>query len=286
MSMLTVPATPDTPIVKIKENKGKNGVKKAKGSDKTKVKHAQKKKPEHANDNKRDKINAKVKRSKDDRLRDSETILRLRAPDGRDMIALLSAVPIALLGADVVFADVPQDRLLTYRNCPPGLAKKDPPCVPPGLAKKGVTYEEWVTYDNERLDEIYLDQRRDYLDGGAVLEDDILLLSSAQISTLYGLRPTPEGERYALIDGQPVLLTDEDHTSLLWIHDLARVENLPGQLGIAPTAALTQDELRQTYNLPTLEAGYNYSVLNGELVTLEDSAYETLQMIRIARAIS
>lgn len=26
-----------------------------------------------------------------------------------------------------------------FANCPPGLAKKDPPCVPPGLAKKGVT---------------------------------------------------------------------------------------------------------------------------------------------------
>ena len=25
------------------------------------------------------------------------------------------------------------------QSCPPGLAKKDPPCVPPGLAKKGVT---------------------------------------------------------------------------------------------------------------------------------------------------
>ena len=26
-----------------------------------------------------------------------------------------------------------------FANCPPGLAKKDPPCVPPGQAKKGVT---------------------------------------------------------------------------------------------------------------------------------------------------
>ena len=26
-----------------------------------------------------------------------------------------------------------------FANCPPGLAKKNPPCVPPGLAKKGVT---------------------------------------------------------------------------------------------------------------------------------------------------
>ena len=26
-----------------------------------------------------------------------------------------------------------------FANCPPGLAKKNPPCVPPGLADKGVT---------------------------------------------------------------------------------------------------------------------------------------------------
>jgi hypothetical protein len=30
---------------------------------------------------------------------------------------------------------------------------------------------------------------------------------------------------------------------------------------------------------------YNYAVVNGELVTLQDSAFETLQLIRIARAI-
>ena len=26
-----------------------------------------------------------------------------------------------------------------FANCPPGLAKKDPPCVPPGLSRKGLT---------------------------------------------------------------------------------------------------------------------------------------------------
>lgn len=29
-------------------------------------------------------------------------------------------------------------------GCPPGLAKKNQPCVPPGQAKKGVTTEEWL----------------------------------------------------------------------------------------------------------------------------------------------
>jgi len=99
------------------------------------------------------------------------------------------------------------------------------------------------------------------------------------------LRRAPTGSRYALIDCQPVLLFDEDHRSLLMINDLARVENLPGGLHVAPTAALTQNELRQTYKLPALEPGYNYAVINGELVTLQDDAFDMLQMIRIARAI-
>ncbi|TDK51470.1 transketolase [Antarcticimicrobium luteum] len=277
-----MPAAPDTQIVKIKDNKGK-------GDGHKENKNAKKAKPEHeAKDDKNfkhDKDVDKVKRSQDERERDSEAILRVRAPDGRDMIMLLGAAPLALLGSDVIFADVPDDRRLTYRNCPPGLAKKDPPCVPPGLAKKGVTYDEWVAYDDGRLDEIYLDRRRGYLDRDVVLDDDHLLLSSNQIASLYQLRPAPAGKRYALIDGQPVLLTDEDYSSLLQIHDLARIENLPAGLLIAPTAALTQNELRQTYNLPPLEPGYNYAVVNGELVTMQDSAFEMLQLIRIVRSI-
>ena len=35
-------------------------------------------------------------------------------------------------------------------GCPPGLAKKDPPCVPPGLAKKGVTVRDW--HKGDRFD--------------------------------------------------------------------------------------------------------------------------------------
>lgn len=287
ISALTVPTSPDAQIVKIKNDKDK-GQKKAKKAKQDKPKHAKKEKQSNKQAkklDKPDKVKVRVKRSKDDRLRISNETLEVRAPQGRDMSVLLGAAPLALLGSQVIFSDVPEDKLLTYRNCPPGLAKKDPPCVPPGLAKKGVTYDEWVAYDDDRLDEIYLDQRDEYLDRDVVLDDDNLLLSSDQIASLYGLRPAPSGKRYALIDGQPVLLTNEDYTSLLRINDLARVENLPAGLRIAPTAALTQNELRQTYKLPELEPGYNYAVLNGELVTLQDSAFETLQLIRIARAI-
>lgn len=277
-STLTATATLDTQIIQIEAKKGKGG-------EKNKAQKEQKK-PEQGKDSKKhDEVKGKVKRSKDERVRDADAILAIRAPDGRDMTVLLGSFPLALLGTGVVFADVPEDQLLTYRNCPPGLAKMDPPCVPPGLAKKGVTYEEWVTYDDKRLDEIYLDHRSGYLDQDAVLDDDILLLNSTQIASLYGLRPAVEGTRYGLIDGQPVLLTDEDNRSLLSIRDLDRSANLPAGLLVSPTAALTQNELRQTYNLPILDSGYNYAVVNGELVTLEDSAFEALQLIRIARAV-
>ncbi|WP_340247325.1 transketolase [Sulfitobacter pontiacus] len=317
MSSLTVPMAQDSQIVKIKNDKEK-GPKKAKKEKHKKDKHGKKEKKHKKKHEKQakklekklekhEKVKVKVKRSKEDRSRISNEVLEVRAPEGRDMSVLLGAVPLALLGSQIAFADVPEEKLLTYRNCPPGLAKMDPPCVPPGLAKKGVTYEEWVAYDDKQLDAIYLDQRTEFLDRdivigdervpdrdvvveeGAtqdvVLDDDTLLLSSEQIAALYDLRPAPAGKRYALIDGQPVLLTQEDYTSLLRINELARVENLPDGVRIAPTAALTQNELRQTYKLPQLETGNNYAVVNGELVTLQDSAFETLQLIRIARAI-
>ncbi|MEH6675209.1 MAG: transketolase [Sulfitobacter sp.] len=318
ISSLTLPMAQDSQIVKIKNDKEK-GPKKAKKEKPKKEKH---KKEKHAKKEKKhekqakklekklekhDKVKVKIKRSKEDRSRISSEILEVRAPEGRDMSVLIGAVPLALLGSQIAFADVPEEKLLTYRNCPPGLAKMDPPCVPPGLAKKGVTYEEWVAYDDKQLDDIYLDQREYFLDRDIVvdggkdmgrdivrdenldrdvfLDDDTLLLSSDQIASLYDLRPAPADKRYALIDGQPVLLTHEDYTSLLRINELARVENLPEGVRIAPTAALTQNELRQTYKLPQLETGNNYAVVNGELVTLQDSAFETLQLIRIARAI-
>lgn len=291
LSVLTVPTFQDEQIVKIKNDKDK-GQKKANKNKPNKAKKDKKAEKINKSSNKKakksdvaNKIDVKVRRSKEDRVRISSEVLQVLAPQGRDMTTLLAAAPLALLGSQISFSDVTVEQLLTYRNCPPGLAKKDPPCVPPGLAKQGVTYDEWVAYDDDQLDDIYLEQRDDYLDRDVVIDEGTLLLSSDQIASLYGLRPAPSGSRYALIDGQPVLLTNQDYTSLLRINDLARVENLPAGLRVAPTAALTQSELRQTYKLPELEPGFNYAVVNGELVTLQDSAFETLQLIRIARAI-
>ncbi|TGN55395.1 hypothetical protein E4L95_15105, partial [Paracoccus liaowanqingii] len=182
---------------------------------------------------------------------------------------------------------IPDDEIITYRNCPPGLAKKDPPCVPPGLAQQGVTYSEWASYDQDRYDAIWVERRDEWLSSQAEVDPDpeLLLLQSDQIATLFDLDPAPEGERYALIDGLPVLLDQKDYTSLLLVNQIADVPELVAGAPIAPTAALTQDELINLYRLPQLGDNENYAVVNGQLVRLNDPNYELLQMIRIARAV-
>jgi hypothetical protein len=220
-----------------------------------------------------------------DRKRHAEEVLKVKAPKDRDMAVLLGAAGLALAGPNLVVAEVPETELITYRNCPPGLAKKDPPCVPPGLAKKGVTNEEWLTYDNNDYDRLWLRERDAFLRGNTIPEDGSLLLDSAQIASLYGLGGAPSGQRYALIDGLPVLLDTKDYNSLLLINQLAGLTDLPSGVEVAPTAALTQEELLRLYRLPQPQTGYNYSVLNGQLISLDDDAYQMLQMIRIARAV-
>ena len=40
-------------------------------------------------------------------------------------------------------------------GCPPGLAKKNPPCIPPGLAKKGDYFYDYEYERIERRDDRY-----------------------------------------------------------------------------------------------------------------------------------
>lgn len=216
--------------------------------------------------------------------RRAEEILRVRAPADRDMLTILGAAALALAGPQLVVADTPIDELITYRNCPPGLAKKTPACVPPGLAKQGVTQDQWLGYDDAEYDRLWLLQRDNYLRRG-VTPSENLLLQSAQIAQLFGLAPAPNGQRYALIDGMPVLLDQDDYTGLLLINELAQVADIGSGVNVAPTAALTQGELSRLYRLPAPGPDVNYAVLNGQVIRLSDSQYETLQLIRIARAV-
>lgn len=214
-------------------------------------------------------------------------IISTQAPAGRDMRRLLAATALAVVTPQLLVADIPENELITYRNCPPGLAKKDPPCVPPGLAKKGVTYDDWASYDEDRYDAIWIERRDEWLRSEADVDPDpeLMLLQSDQIATLFDLDPAPEGHRYALIDGMPVLLDRADYDALLLVNQMAQVPDLPVGTPIAPTAALTQDELIDLYRLPRLGGDENYAVVNGQVVRVNDTNYELLQMIRVARAI-
>ena len=227
---------------------------------------------------------ARKARERTDLDRVAREVLNVQAPKDRDLRGIIAALPLALLGLDRVYADIPDDEILRYRNCPPGLAKKDPPCVPPGLAKKGVTYDQWVDHDDRYYDGLLRDRVDTYRDRDLRPYDD-LVLNSRQIADLYDLAPAPAGQRYALIDGMPVLLDVDEYDTLLKVNGLARVVDLPGGVRIAPTAALTQAEMQRMYRLPAPQPGYNYSAVNGDVLMLDDDAFETLQLIRIARAI-
>ena len=101
-------------------------------------------------------------------------------------VALLAVAPLA--HADSAFAQ--------SKGCPPGLAKKFPPCVPPGLAKKGVTANQWLNRDRT---------------GEVVYRDDLIFLDDYW---LYDLVPLPDGQRYAVIDGRIVVIDSETYQIL------------------------------------------------------------------------
>jgi len=174
----------------------------------------------------------------------------------------------------------------TIANCPPGLAKKNPPCVPPGLAKKGVTYQDWAGYDQEALRGIFDDRWTDYTPTTPAPDAPrTTALSSNQIRQIFDLPAAPEGKRYAVIDGRPVLLSAEDYEKLLTINTLAARPTLADNVTVLPDAALTQDQLIARYNLPALNAGQNYAVLDNQIIALPDQSYDLLQLIRILGAV-
>ncbi|SFG13654.1 hypothetical protein SAMN04488020_101276 [Palleronia marisminoris] len=90
-------------------------------------------------------------------------------------------------------------------NCPPGLAKKNPPCVPPGQAKKGVTTQEWL--NRHRIGERVDPEDVDWI-------DDISRLN---------LPPLTDGSRYAVIDGMLVALDADSYELLQLVRKAAAV---------------------------------------------------------------
>jgi hypothetical protein len=93
------------------------------------------------------------------------------------------------------------------KGCPPGLAKKNPPCVPPGQAKKGVTTEQWAG--------------RTHI-GDVVNRDDLIFLDDYG---LYDLPPLPYGQRYAVVDDRIVVIDPETYTILQLIRIFTALAN-------------------------------------------------------------
>jgi len=239
---------------------------------------------------------ADIERSAEEREKLVQALMDAKAPQDRNMVEVIERTSLQLMTEPVTIENADVAEIITYRNCPPGLMNKTPACVPPGLAKQGVTYEEWVSYDSDRLEDLLEERRTAFVavdsdasastgDVAVATDAEIdLLLSSDRIATIYDLDPAPEGQKYALIDGLPVLLTDADYLALIEVNELAHTVELKDTTYVSPAAALTQAELVQTYALPELAEGYNYAVVNGEVLMVEDSAYEMLQLLRIARA--
>lgn len=89
--------------------------------------------------------------------------------------------------------------LANPHGCPPGLAKKNPPCVPPGLARKAGT-------GDDEDDRVHV--------GQVVNRETVVYLTDYP---RYHLPPLPPGSRYAVVDGNIVVIDDESYRILQWI---------------------------------------------------------------------
>ncbi len=116
-----------------------------------------------------------------------------------------SLLAVALIAfAPTVHADA---ALAQSKICPPGLAKKFPPCVPPGQAKAGVTTSEWL--DRDRT-------------GAVVYRGDLIFLDDYD---RYDLPPLPYGQRYAVIDDRIVVVDPESYQILQLIRLFGELAN-------------------------------------------------------------
>ncbi|MFC6584399.1 hypothetical protein [Sulfitobacter aestuariivivens] len=107
-------------------NKAKNTGNKAQKKEKAKVAPGQAKKQ----------TTNQANASAQDRAVRVDRMLRSEAPADRDIRGLLGTASLLALAPGVSIGEVSDSEIITYRNCPPGLAKKDPPCVPRDWQKR------------------------------------------------------------------------------------------------------------------------------------------------------
>lgn len=114
-----------------------------------------------------------------------------------------------LLAIALAFAVTGAPGPAAAKDCPPGLAKKSPACVPPGLAKKGVrAHDDDRDHDRDRYsdrdrDDVYVigDDGRIYRIGDRLRREDYVLLRR---DDFYRLPPLDPGRTYVRVDDQIV----------------------------------------------------------------------------------
>jgi Ni/Co efflux regulator RcnB len=157
------------------------------------------------------------------------------------MIRLMTAA-LALAVALPMQADM---ALAKSKHCPPGLAKKEPACVPPGQAKKGVTAEEWQGRNDDvasRDD----DNDDDGYDVGDRLDRDRWLVLE-------------EGDRVT-IDGREYVVVDTDNGTILRAQD-------------------------DWYRLPDPTEGTDWVRVGEEVFRVDPETREIIELIELSRLI-
>lgn len=96
---------------------------------------------------------------------------------------------------------------IAQQNCPPGLAKKDPACIPPGLARQGQGQRTGTAAEPaERL--MTADEWRALYAPGDYLEDDRWTPLENYNRSLFDAFPRLSDDRtYAVVDGGVVVLS-------------------------------------------------------------------------------
>lgn len=172
-------------------------------------------------------------------------------------------------------------------NCPPGLAKREPACVPPGLARQGVTTQQYLNLSDEAWEQATADNP-DLLRGNEETElaEQTFSgpLTAEEIAELFDIRVPDEGRTYGVIDGQVVELGTEDKL----IFDQVKLLSQPIQpgngIGVVPDVGLTEEQLISVYDLPPAPAGYTYSVIDGQIYAVPEATYGLLEVIKLAAA--
>lgn len=160
-----------------------------------------------------------------------------------------------LLCAAVALSATPV--LAKNNGCPPGLAKKNPPCVPPGLAKKGVTSDDWKG-DRRDDDERYHDDDDDddvvYRDGDL---PRYLVRPNGRVIDLRDRRDSG----WRIVSG----VTTEDGLPAFVIGPNGRIYGVESRLEDGGWQLVDTDD---TVRLPTRDDGRQFYLVDDEVVEI------------------